>query len=209
MLEKFDGVADYVIARGRCRSRTPARRPCAFPSSSTAMSFLPLSSLRPATAHSALHLRQHCRLPSTLLLIAPPSSLRRYHIGLPRLPRPPLAARSRWLSSTSRQQQDARAPTPSPPHDLQSAPTPPPKPKMSLLSRFFPSGGDASKSASSFRAIVSLAKPEKKPLTMAVGLLMISSAVSMSVPVTIGKLIDYFTSTQPVRASIILSSCLC
>jgi ABC-type multidrug transport system fused ATPase/permease subunit len=44
-----------------------------------------------------------------------------------------------------------------------------------------------------------LAKPEKKPLTFAVGLLLISSSVSMSIPFTVGKLIDYFTSANPVR----------
>ena len=46
--------------------------------------------------------------------------------------------------------------------------------------------------------IVALARPEKKPLGIAIGLLMVSSAVSMSVPFTIGKLIDYFSSTNPV-----------
>ncbi|GJE97308.1 ABC transporter ATP-binding protein [Phanerochaete sordida] len=59
------------------------------------------------------------------------------------------------------------------------------------------SGEDPSKTASSFRAIISLARPEKRPLTLAVGLLFISSSVSMSIPFTIGKLIDYFTSSNP------------
>ena len=79
-------------------------------------------------------------------------------------------------------------------------PSLPAKPTRSLFSRFVStSGEDPAKSASSFRAIVSLAKPEKKPLAMAIGLLFVSSSVSMSVPFTIGKLIDYFTSANPVR----------
>ncbi|KAI0343512.1 P-loop containing nucleoside triphosphate hydrolase protein [Trametopsis cervina] len=44
---------------------------------------------------------------------------------------------------------------------------------------------------------MALAKPEKKPLGIAVGLLLISSTVSMSIPLTVGKLIDYFTSPVP------------
>ncbi|TEB37668.1 hypothetical protein FA13DRAFT_1761915 [Coprinellus micaceus] len=51
--------------------------------------------------------------------------------------------------------------------------------------------------SSSFRKIISLARPEKKPLLIAVGLLFVSSAVSMSVPFTVGKLIDFFSSTNP------------
>ncbi|RDB24977.1 ATP-dependent permease MDL1, mitochondrial [Hypsizygus marmoreus] len=51
--------------------------------------------------------------------------------------------------------------------------------------------------ASSFRKIVALAKPERKPLLIAIGLLLVSSSVSMSVPFTIGKLIDFFSTTNP------------
>lgn len=53
-------------------------------------------------------------------------------------------------------------------------------------------------SASSLGKIVALAKPERKPLLIAIGLLLVSSAVTMSVPFTIGKLIDYFSTTNPV-----------
>ncbi|KAF8070392.1 P-loop containing nucleoside triphosphate hydrolase protein [Lyophyllum atratum] len=62
-----------------------------------------------------------------------------------------------------------------------------------------PEAGPASsrKTASSFRKIVSLAKPERKPILIAVGLLLISSSVSMSIPFTLGKLIDFFSSTNP------------
>lgn len=75
----------------------------------------------------------------------------------------------------------------------------------SFFTRFIPSsavGADPNKSASSFRKIVALAKPERKPLGIAIGLLFVSSAVSMSVPFTIGKLIDYFTTTNPVRVQL-------
>lgn len=71
--------------------------------------------------------------------------------------------------------------------------------KQSWLSRFLPASvSDTTKSASSFRKIVALARPEAKPLGIAVSLLLVSSTVSMSIPFTIGKLIDYFTSTHPV-----------
>ncbi|KAJ3748565.1 P-loop containing nucleoside triphosphate hydrolase protein [Lentinula detonsa] len=67
--------------------------------------------------------------------------------------------------------------------------------KAGLFSRLIPSGPSAT--ASSFRKIVALAKPERKPLTTAVGLLLVSSAVTMSIPFTIGKLIDFFSSVNP------------
>ncbi|KAJ3737570.1 P-loop containing nucleoside triphosphate hydrolase protein [Lentinula guzmanii] len=67
--------------------------------------------------------------------------------------------------------------------------------KAGLFSRLVPSGPSAT--ASSFRKIVALAKPERKPLTTAVGLLLVSSAVTMSIPFTIGKLIDFFSSVNP------------
>ncbi|KAI0050836.1 hypothetical protein FA95DRAFT_1587582 [Auriscalpium vulgare] len=54
-----------------------------------------------------------------------------------------------------------------------------------------------SSSASSFRKIVGLARPERRPLVTAVGLLLVSSSVSMSIPFTVGKLIDYFTAANP------------
>jgi len=72
--------------------------------------------------------------------------------------------------------------------------------KQSLLSRLLPAKiiTKAPESASSVRKIVALAKPEWKPLTIAIGLLLTSSAVSMSVPFTIGKLIDFFSTENPV-----------
>ena len=58
---------------------------------------------------------------------------------------------------------------------------------------------DGSSNASSFRKIVALAKPERRNLGIAVGLLLVSSSVSLSIPFTVGKLIDFFASAQPVR----------
>lgn len=52
---------------------------------------------------------------------------------------------------------------------------------------------------SSFTKIATLAKSEKKPLLIAVGLLFMSASVSMSIPFTIGRLIDFFSSPNPVR----------
>ncbi|PPQ93850.1 hypothetical protein CVT25_013559 [Psilocybe cyanescens] len=93
-------------------------------------------------------------------------------------------------------------------NSTQSAPPPSPPPtspisnsaaKRSLLSRFIPSSlaPKDPNSTSSFAKIMSLAKPEWKPLTIAIGLLLVSSTVSMSVPFTIGKLIDFFSTTNP------------
>ncbi|KAJ6631501.1 P-loop containing nucleoside triphosphate hydrolase protein [Mycena sp. CBHHK59/15] len=80
-------------------------------------------------------------------------------------------------------------------NEIAEKPRPPPRP--SILSRFLPSLGATSQSASSFSKIASLAKPEKKPLLAAVGLLFVSSSVSLSIPFTIGKLIDFFSSANP------------
>ena len=94
----------------------------------------------------------------------------------------------------------APQPTPLTRHggSLRAYSTPTPTPKPSLWSRLFSITAKDNQNASSFRKIVTLAKPEKRPLTFAVGLLLISSSVSMSIPFTVGKLIDYFTSANPV-----------
>lgn len=73
-----------------------------------------------------------------------------------------------------------------------------PTKKISGFTRFLPSAFQpAPGSSSSFRKIVALAKQEKRPLLLAVGLLLVSSSVAMSVPFTIGKLIDFFSSANP------------
>ncbi|KAJ9095203.1 hypothetical protein QFC19_007658 [Naganishia cerealis] len=75
-------------------------------------------------------------------------------------------------------------------------------PPVGLISRFTrimslapTKEGEASGSTnSSIQKLVDLARPEKKQLTTAIGLLFISSGVSMLVPLTIGKLIDFFSA---------------
>ncbi|KAJ4483582.1 P-loop containing nucleoside triphosphate hydrolase protein [Lentinula aciculospora] len=81
-------------------------------------------------------------------------------------------------------------------YSTQSGPRKPPDTeRLGILTRFLPSG--PSVMASSFRKIIALAKPERKPLTTAIGLLLVSSAVTMSIPFTIGKLIDFFSTVNP------------
>lgn len=97
----------------------------------------------------------------------------------------------------------------------------------SLLGRILPASlAPGEESSSSLRKLISLAGPEKPTIAKAVGLvrfpvvfgvaetlltndtagarfllqLFISSAVSMSIPFTIGKLIDFFSSPDPVSA---------
>lgn len=65
--------------------------------------------------------------------------------------------------------------------------------KPGFLTRLFTSNSEGSTSAS-LRKLVELARPESKPLTLAIGLLIVSSSVSMLIPLTIGKLIDFFSS---------------
>ena len=79
-------------------------------------------------------------------------------------------------------------------------------PKPSVWSRFFPLVSRDSRNVSSFRKIIALAKPERKSLGIAICLLLVSSAVSMSIPFTVGKLIDYFTSPNPVCCILPLGS---
>ncbi|KAJ7270074.1 P-loop containing nucleoside triphosphate hydrolase protein [Mycena haematopus] len=80
-------------------------------------------------------------------------------------------------------------------NQIAEKPLPPPRP--SILSRFLPQSFTASESASSFGKILALAKTEKRTLLTAIGLLFVSAPVSMSVPFTIGKLIDFFSSANP------------
>ena len=75
-------------------------------------------------------------------------------------------------------------------HANAEAPT---KPK-SIFARMFPANTDSS----SFPKLIALAKPEKGPLTISIGLLTISSAISMSVPLLVGKLIDFYSTVNPV-----------
>ncbi|KAL1405045.1 ATP-binding cassette permease mdl1 [Vanrija albida] len=69
-------------------------------------------------------------------------------------------------------------------------------------------------SSSSLRKLAALAIPERKTLGVAVGLLLVSSSVSMLVPLTIGKIIDFFSSNAttflgmsfPVAASLLTAA---
>jgi hypothetical protein len=90
-----------------------------------------------------------------------------------------------------------------------------PPPPVGRFARILPPALRAEPgSGLALRKMVALAAPEKKPLITAVGLLLVSSSVTMTVPLTIGtcmrlevrrmlnrvlgKLIDYFSSPNPV-----------
>ncbi|KAL1694556.1 P-loop containing nucleoside triphosphate hydrolase protein [Schizophyllum commune] len=107
--------------------------------------------------------------------------------------RPPsLAARRPFCAS--RLAFNATPPAPRPP------PPPPPQPTLTeRIRRLLRRDTAARTSSASPRgptaiALLRLAKPETRPLLLASGLLLVSSAVSMSVPLTIGRLIDVFAT---------------
>ncbi|KAI6163385.1 P-loop containing nucleoside triphosphate hydrolase protein [Pisolithus thermaeus] len=133
----------------------------------------------PYVSHLARHqmLASQCRLPRNRLVHFRAKSLFVHersgqHVLLPQIPR---RAFARHLSTQ-----------------------PQPKERSSLVSRILPSAlRSGPEAGSSLRKVIALAKPEKKPLLFAVGLLLVSSSVAMSVPFTIGKLIDYFSTENP------------
>ncbi|ODN84680.1 hypothetical protein L202_00576 [Cryptococcus amylolentus CBS 6039] len=126
----------------------------------------------------------------------------------PRLPRPTLRSQGfRYLTGSS--SQSPASPTtsssttkvfPSQTPETTASEVKPPRP--SILARLTsnvsltPEEGESGKDTghSNIRKLMSLAKPEQKDLTVAIGLLLVSSAVSMLVPLTIGKLIDFFST---------------
>ncbi|KAI9452277.1 P-loop containing nucleoside triphosphate hydrolase protein [Lactarius psammicola] len=129
------------------------------------------------------------RVLSARLTFPHPSTSKRY----PPWPTYALAQGSRFFVTSPA----TRAPTSSTSTSSRSTPT-----RRSILSRFLPSTFSPSTDGSvptstSFRKIVALARPERRPLLTAIGLLLVSSSVSLSIPFTVGKLIDYFTSTNP------------
>ncbi|KAG8221226.1 hypothetical protein J3R82DRAFT_1388 [Butyriboletus roseoflavus] len=76
----------------------------------------------------------------------------------------------------------------------------------SLLSPLLPKSLRPSpNSSSSLRKVIALAKPEKKPLLIAICLLLVSSSVAMTIPLTVGKLIDFFSASNPVSGHCLLS----
>lgn len=155
--------------------------------------FPPLTDLQ-ASSHTmlSLHLgRVGTRRALSLRLALPhPSTSRRY----PPCPTYAFAQGARLFVSSPA----TRTPT--------SPSSTPPTTRRSILSRFLPSSFSPSTDGSiptstSFRKIVALARPERRPLLTAIGLLLVSSSVSLSIPFTVGKLIDYFTSATPVCRS--------
>ncbi|KAH9985450.1 P-loop containing nucleoside triphosphate hydrolase protein [Russula vinacea] len=134
---------------------------------------------------------------SVRLTFAHPSTSRRY---------PPCSSllltqqRSFVASSTPRApplNSQPSSPVSPTPHSSPSSPT-----HRSILSRLLPTSllsdaGGTSSTSASFRKIVALARPERRPLLTAIGLLLVSSSVSLSIPFTVGRLIDYFTSPNP------------
>ncbi|KAI0276183.1 P-loop containing nucleoside triphosphate hydrolase protein [Russula aff. rugulosa BPL654] len=130
------------------------------------------------------------------IAFAHPSTSRRYP------PCPP------FLSTQRRSFVASSSPRTPPPDSRPSSPISPtpssssPPIRRSVLSRLLPASllsntGGTSSTAASFRKIVALARPERRPLLTAIGLLFVSSSVGLSIPFTVGKLIDYFTSPNP------------
>jgi len=106
-----------------------------------------------------------------------------------------------WSGFTPAQRRSLTASSISRAHPPPSS-TPPTPIRRSILSRFLPASlsvnTSSTSSSTSFRKIVALAQPERRPLLTAIGLLLVSSSVSLSIPFTVGKLIDYFTTSNPV-----------
>ncbi|KAI9634242.1 putative ATP-binding cassette transporter [Dioszegia hungarica] len=77
---------------------------------------------------------------------------------------------------------------------LYSTPNPPRSIIDRITSTFALSDKAQDTGGSSVKKLVQLAKPEGRQLGIAVGLLVVSSGVSMLVPLTVGKLIDFFST---------------
>lgn len=75
-----------------------------------------------------------------------------------------------------------------------------PQSLLTRISTFFavssPQDSAGESTSTSVAKLLNLAKPEAKNLATAMGLLFVSSAVSMSVPLTIGRLIDFFSKKE-------------
>ncbi|KAK1921914.1 ATP-binding cassette transporter [Papiliotrema laurentii] len=139
------------------------------------------------------------------------------------LPSPNLAP-ARYNSSSSPTSAEPASPTiVTSPSTSQEPTTPTPaQPRRSLLARLTSSVSLANEksptaeesSSSSVKKLLLLAKPESRQLGIAVGLLVVSSSVSMLIPLTVGKLIDFFSNDQtalwglsfPVAASVLAAT---
>jgi hypothetical protein len=152
--------------------------------------------------------RRRQALSVRLTFAHPPSSR-----GHPPWPTFTSAAQKRLFAASFTPRTPAPHPHPPPPTSqptsaLSYAPT-----HRSILSRILPASllsnaGGTTSTSTSFRKIVALARPERRPLLTAMGLLLVSSSVSLSIPFTVGKLIDYFTSPNPVGWSLCHDSVL-
>ncbi|KAM0754683.1 hypothetical protein T439DRAFT_321719 [Meredithblackwellia eburnea MCA 4105] len=87
-----------------------------------------------------------------------------------------------------------------------SPPSPPPTPTPTTTTNPEPEPVEEDKKAESIsdkiqlgevRRLIDLAKPEKKTIGIAIGLLFVSSTISLSIPMTLGKIIDLFSGNNP------------
>ena len=143
---------------------------------------------------------------SICLTFPHPSASRRYPLCPPFL----LAQRRAFVAGSTPRAPPQSSQPPSPTSQTPPPPSSPSPKRRTILSRFLPASllpntAGTSSTSASFRKIVALARPERRPLLTAIGLLLVSSSVSLSIPFTVGRLIDYFTIANPVGCS--LSRC--
>ncbi|KZO93898.1 hypothetical protein CALVIDRAFT_502257 [Calocera viscosa TUFC12733] len=133
--------------------------------------------------------------PSTPLLTSPVLRSIRFQSTTPTTPPPSAPAVPQPAPTPTPTAPTSSSAPPLPPAPPAPPPPPPTPPKPPLLTRLLPATlQPAPESASNVWKLFRLAGPERKPLTIAVGLLLISSSVTMSIPFTIGKLIDFFSN---------------
>ena len=153
--------------------------------------------LRAVVATSACSSGAQRRQALSIRLAFPhPSSSR----GHPPWPTFTSAQKRLFTTSFTRRTPATHPPPPTSPPSPTHSNTPAHRPILSriLPASLLPNAGGTSSTSASFRKIVALARPERRPLLTAIGLLLVSSSVSLGIPFTVGKLIDYFTSPNPV-----------
>ncbi|ORY28160.1 P-loop containing nucleoside triphosphate hydrolase protein [Naematelia encephala] len=148
----------------------------------------------------SLHLSQPRRIPLQPFLSLPP---RRYNSSTtPSTPSTSSAHSTPSTKPTTQHVAEASAGPPTPTSAEPPTPSPSPSSPSSAIRRFISSlslqpvesASSGESGSSSVRKLAELARPEGRWLGIAVGLLLISSSVSMTVPLTIGKLIDFFST---------------